>query len=29
MTEFWVSQAKYYCKFCKCYMADNKTVRHD
>lgn len=31
MTEYWVSQAKYYCKFCKQWMADNKATRqlHD
>eukprot|EP01039_Chlorochromonas_danica_P003452 gene3452-3781_t len=27
MTDYWVSQSKYYCKFCKCYMADNKPSR--
>mmetsp|Transcript_26612 Transcript_26612/g.39541 ORF Transcript_26612/g.39541 Transcript_26612/m.39541 type:complete len:395 (+) Transcript_26612:60-1244(+) len=27
MTEYWVSQAKYYCKFCKQWMADNKVSR--
>ena len=31
MTEYWVSQSKYYCKFCKQWMADNKATRqlHD
>jgi hypothetical protein len=27
MTEFWVSKAKYYCKTCKIWMADNKMSR--
>ncbi len=26
MTEFWKSQAKYYCKCCNSWMADNKMV---
>jgi len=25
MSEYWVSQAKHYCKVCNCYIADNKT----
>ena len=31
MSEYWVSQAKYYCKICCCYIADNKPSRqhHD
>jgi len=31
MSEFWVSQKKYYCKFCKVWMQDNKMSRqkHD
>jgi hypothetical protein len=31
MSEYWVSQAKYYCKVCNCYIADNKPSRqhHD
>lgn len=31
MTEFWVSKARYWCKFCKCWMSDNKSSRakHD
>ena len=31
MSEYWVSQAKYYCKICNCYIADNKPSRqhHD
>jgi WW domain-binding protein 4 len=24
MTEYWVSQAKHYCKHCNCWIADNK-----
>jgi hypothetical protein len=27
MSEYWVSQAKYYCKVCNCYIADNKPSR--
>eukprot|EP00288_Rhodomonas_lens_P002747 CAMPEP_0177727758 /NCGR_PEP_ID=MMETSP0484_2-20121128/20496_1 /TAXON_ID=354590 /ORGANISM="Rhodomonas lens, Strain RHODO" /LENGTH=114 /DNA_ID=CAMNT_0019240441 /DNA_START=69 /DNA_END=409 /DNA_ORIENTATION=- len=27
MTEYWVSQAKYWCKFCKCWMTDSKSAR--
>eukprot|EP00002_Diphylleia_rotans_P026168 TRINITY_DN5205_c0_g2_i4.p1 TRINITY_DN5205_c0_g2~~TRINITY_DN5205_c0_g2_i4.p1 ORF type:complete len:276 (+),score=68.94 TRINITY_DN5205_c0_g2_i4:51-878(+) len=27
MTEYWVSQAKYFCKHCKVWMSDNKHVR--
>ena len=27
MTEFWVSKKRYWCKYCKCWMADTK-VRH-
>jgi hypothetical protein len=26
MTEYWVSQSKFYCKFCKIWMGDNKPV---
>ena len=31
MTEFWVSKAKFWCKYCKCWMSDNKASRakHD
>ena len=31
MSEYWVSQAKYYCKICNCHIADNKPSRmhHD
>lgn len=24
MTEYWVSQSKHYCKFCKVWLANNK-----
>lgn len=24
MSEYWVSQQKYYCKFCNCWLANNK-----
>lgn len=27
MSEYWVSQAKFYCKVCNCYIADNKPSR--
>ncbi len=27
MTEYWVSQAKYYCKICNTWIADNKASR--
>ena len=27
MSEYWVSQAKHYCKVCNCYIADNKASR--
>lgn len=27
MSEYWVSQAKYYCKVCNVYIADNKPSR--
>eukprot|EP01052_Picozoa_sp_SAG31_P031896 SAG31_NODE_3433_length_4277_cov_11.720747_1_plen_420_part_00 len=27
MTEFWVSQANYWCKICKCWIKDNKSSR--
>ena len=27
MSEYWVSQAKYYCKYCNAWMADNKPSR--
>ncbi|MEY2797811.1 MAG: hypothetical protein RIS22_77 [Actinomycetota bacterium] len=26
MTEYWISQKKYFCPVCKCYMSDNKMV---
>ncbi|KAJ1472525.1 hypothetical protein T484DRAFT_1840061 [Baffinella frigidus] len=31
MTEFWVSKARFWCKYCKCWMSDNKASRakHD
>ena len=31
MTEFWVSQKRFWCKYCKCWMADTKPARthHD
>ena len=28
MTEYWKSQAKKFCDFCKCWIADNKAVSH-
>jgi U1 zinc finger len=28
MSEYWVSQAKFYCKFCNVWIADNKPVRN-
>ena len=28
MTEYWVSQSKYHCKVCNCYMADNRAVSY-
>ena len=27
MTEFWVSKARYWCKYCKCWMSDTKAAR--
>ena len=31
MTEYWVSQKRFWCKYCKCWMADTKPARshHD
>lgn len=27
MTEYWVSNAKYWCELCKCWLADTTTAR--
>jgi len=27
MTEYWVSKVRYWCKYCKCWMADTKAAR--
>ena len=28
MTEYWKSQAKKFCDFCKCWISDNKAVSY-
>ena len=27
-SEYWVSNKKYYCKYCKIYITDNKIVKY-